>query len=115
LAKGILKWVIYIIAAGLIFLGIIFIISANLGTRYLFQGAVFIGVAIAILYFSREKKPLEIRQTVNLAGPIKVKETECPNCSAMLNPDTVEVIDGKPYMTCDYCGNKFEMTEEPKW
>jgi DNA-directed RNA polymerase subunit RPC12/RpoP len=103
------------IAAGLIFLGVIFMISANLGPQYLLQGAVFMGVAIALLYFTREKKSLEIKQTVDLSGPIKAKEIECPNCSAMLNPDTVEVIDGKPYMTCDYCGNKFEMTEEPTW
>jgi DNA-directed RNA polymerase subunit RPC12/RpoP len=115
LAKGVLKWIIYAVAAGLIFLGVIFMISTNLGFQYFLEGAVFIGVAVAILYFSREKKPLEIRQTVNLAGPIKVKEMECPTCSAILNPDTVEVIDGKPYMTCDYCGNKFEMTEEPTW
>jgi len=39
----------------------------------------------------------------------------CPNCGAIMNPEKVDVIDGKPYLTCDYCKNKFEMTEEPTW
>lgn len=115
MAKGVLKWFLYAISAGLIFLGIIFIISTNLGLQYFLEGTIFIGVAVLIIYFSREKKPIEIKQTLDISGPAKVKEIKCPNCGAILSPDTLQVIDGKPYMKCDYCGNKFEVTEEPKW
>ena len=115
MAKGVLKWFLYLISAALIFLGIIFIMASYAEFIRLFEGLVFIGVAILIVYFSREKKPVEIRQTVELSGAPKVKESKCPNCGAILNPNTVQVIDGKPYMTCEYCGNKFEITEEPKW
>ena len=115
MAKGVLKWAIYIVSAVLIFLGIIFMISTNLGFQYFLEGAVFIGVAIVLLYFSREKKPVEIKLTLDISGVAKVKEINCPNCNAILDPNTVQVIDGKPYLTCSYCGNKFELTEEPKW
>lgn len=115
MARGVLKWLLYLVSAGLIFLGIVFIISTNLGFQYFLEGTVFISVAILIVYFGREKKPVEVRQTVDLSGPAKVREIRCPNCGAILNPDTTQVIDGKPYMRCSYCGNKFEITEEPTW
>lgn len=110
-----MKWLLYAISAGLIFLGIIFIMASYAETIRFFEGLVFIGVAILIVYFGREKKSIEIKQTLDLSGAGKVKEIKCPNCGAILNPDTVQVIDGKPYMKCEYCGNKFEVTEEPKW
>lgn len=115
MAKGVLKWFLYIVSAGLIFLGIIYIISTNLGFQYFIEGAAFLILAVLIIYFSREKKPIEIKQTLEISGFPKIKEIKCPNCGAIVNPDTVQVIDGKPYMKCNYCGNKFEVTEEPKW
>ena len=115
MAKGILKGVLYLISAGLIVLGILFMISTNLGFQYFLEGVAFLGVAILIIFLSREKKPVEIKQTLDISGASKVKEIKCPNCGAIINPDTVQVIDGKPYMKCRYCGNKFEITEEPKW
>ncbi len=45
-----------------------------LGLQYFLEGAVFIGIAVLIVYFSREKKPIEIKQTVDLSGAAKVKE-----------------------------------------
>ena len=115
MAKGALKWFLYIATAGLTALGILFIMAAYAETIRLVEGIIFIAVALTIAYFARERKPIEIKKTVTVTGPIKVKEIRCPNCGAILNPDKVQVIDGKPYMTCDYCGNKFEITEEPTW
>ena len=115
MAKGAIKGFLYIAAAGLIVLGIIFIMAAYANTIRLVEGVIFIAVAMTLLFLSRERKPIEIRKTVSVTGPITVKEIRCPNCSAVLNPDNVQVVDGKPYFTCEYCGNKFEITEEPTW
>lgn len=79
------------------------------------EGVAFIAVAALLIYFSREKKPIEIKQTISVSGPIKVKEIRCPHCGANLDAEKVVVVDGRPFMTCDYCGNKFEVTEEPTW
>ncbi len=115
MAKGALKYLAYAASACLIFLAIIFIMSTNLGITYFFEGLVFLGVAIVILVFSREKKPLEIKQTLTVTGPVAVKEVHCPVCNAVVDPTKVEVITGKPYLTCSYCKSKFELTEEPIW
>lgn len=115
MVRGPLKILVYLASAVLIFLGVIYIISTNLGVTYFFTGLAFLAVAILLLILSREKKPLEIRQTVAVTGPIKAKEVRCPNCSAIVDPTKAEVVDGKPYVTCRYCGNKFELTEEPTW
>jgi hypothetical protein len=115
MVKGPLKALVYLVSAGLIFLGIIFIISTNLGISYFLEGLVFLIVAGALLVLTREKKPLEIKQTIAVTGPVKVKEVRCPNCNAIVDPTKVTVSEGKPYVTCSYCGNRFELTEEPTW
>jgi DNA-directed RNA polymerase subunit RPC12/RpoP len=115
MVKGPVKWILYAAAAVLILLGILFVIASYANTLRLVEGVIFIAVAILIAYFTRERKPLEIKKTVSVTGPIKVKEIRCPNCNAIMNPDNIHVTDGKPYLDCEYCGNKFELTEEPTW
>ena len=115
MVRGPIKILVYLASAVLIFLGIIYVISTNLGITYFFTGLAFLAIASLMLILSRERKPLEIKQTVTVTGPIKVKEVRCPNCGAIVDPTKAEVVDGKPYVTCRYCGNKFELTEEPTW
>lgn len=115
MVRGPIKILIYVVSAVLVFLGLIFMISVNLGIANFFVGLAFLVVAGLLLFLSREKKPLEIKQTVTVTGPLKVKEIHCPNCGALVDPTKTEVVDGKPFVTCSYCGNKFELTEEPTW
>ena len=105
----------YLASAVLIFFGVVFMISANLGIVYFFEGLVFMAVAFLLLVLSRERKPLEIKQSLTVTGPIVVNEVRCPNCNAVVDPTKAEVFDGKPYVKCSYCGNKFELTEKPTW
>jgi predicted RNA-binding Zn-ribbon protein involved in translation (DUF1610 family) len=108
--------VAYIIAAVLIFLGLIFMIASNdLGIGDFFIGLVFVIIAIILIFVVRPKRTLEVKQTLTVTGPVKVVEVRCPNCGALVDPTKTEVKDGKPYVTCDHCGNKFELTEEPTW
>lgn len=115
MAQGALKWVLYIISAGCIILGCLFLIAAAYDQYRIIPGTVLVAIAIIILYLSREKRQIEIKQTVSVSGPIKLKEIRCPNCSASLEAEKLVVVDGKPFITCDYCGHNFEVTEEPTW
>lgn len=115
MVRGSIKILIYVVSAVLVFLGLIFMISVNLGIANLLVGLTFLVVAGLLLFLGREKKPLEIKQTVTVTGPLKVKEIRCPNCNALVDPTKTEVVDGKPFVTCRFCGNKFELTEEPTW
>lgn len=116
MASGALKWLIYLISAGLIVLGGLFLMASYPPYMYrLPEGLAFISVALVLLYFFRERKPIEISQEVTVSGPIKVKEVRCPNCGANLDVDRLEVVNGRPFMKCEYCGHQFELTEEPTW
>lgn len=115
MVRGAIRILIYVVSAVLIFLGLIFMISVNLGMIYFFEGLVFLVVAGLLLFLSWERKPLEIKQTVTVTGPLKVNEIHCPNCGALVDATKTEVVDGKPFVTCRFCGNKFELTEEPTW
>ncbi|MGD0029090.1 MAG: hypothetical protein ABSC91_09145 [Candidatus Bathyarchaeia archaeon] len=115
MVRGPTKILIYVVSAVLVFLGLIFMISVNLGLVNFFVGLAFLVFAGLLLFLSREKKPLEIKQTVTVTGPLKAREIHCPNCNALVDPTKTEVVDGKPFVTCSYCGNKFELTEEPTW
>ncbi len=115
MAKGLLKAVVYALSALLLFLGAVFMISFNLGITYFFVGLIFTSIAIILLLFSRERKPIEIKQTISVGGPVKVKEARCPVCGAIIDVTKVKIVAGKPIVKCDYCGNNFELTEEPLW
>ncbi len=109
------KIAVYIVSAILVFFGVVFMISYNIGIENFFVGLIFVIIAAGMLFAIRERKPVEIRQTVTVTGPVKMKEVRCPNCGALVDPMKAQVIEGKPYVTCDHCGNKFELTEEPTW
>jgi len=115
MVRGPIKILIYVVSAVLVFLGLIFMISVNLGIEYFLVGLAFLAVAGLLLFLGWERKPLEIKQTVTVTGPLKVREIHCPNCNALVDATKTEVVDGKPFVTCSYCGNKFELTEEPTW
>jgi DNA-directed RNA polymerase subunit RPC12/RpoP len=115
MTRSAVRILVYLVSAVLIFLGAIFMISVNLGIVYFFEGLVFLVVACLLLVLSRERKPLEIKQTLTVTGPVKVKEVRCPNCNAVIDATKAEVFEGRLYVRCSYCGNKFELTEEPTW
>ncbi len=115
MVRGPVRILIYVVSAALVLLGLTFMISVNLGIVYFLEGLVFLVVAGLLLLLSIEKKPLEIKQTLTVTGPLKVREIHCPNCGALVDVTKTKVVDGKPFVTCNYCGNKFELTEEPTW
>lgn len=113
--RSVAKIAVYIISALLLFLGSMFIMSFNLGIFYFLVGVIFTSIAIILLVLSRERKPVEIKQTISVSGPIKVREVRCPVCGAIIDITKTSVVAGKPVVTCNYCGNNFEITEEPLW
>lgn len=114
-ASKAVRALVYIVAAVLVFFGIVYMISYNLSIWNIIIGLVLVVIAGAALFAIRERKPIEIRQTVTVTGPVKAVPVKCPNCGAIVDPMKAQVIEGKPYVTCDHCGNKFELSEEPTW
>jgi DNA-directed RNA polymerase subunit RPC12/RpoP len=115
MVHGVLRIVTYLVSAVLIFFGLVFVISVNLGPIYFLVGLVFLAVAGVFLLLARAKKPLEIKQTLEVTGPLEAKALRCPTCGASLDPAKAESLDGKLFVRCDHCGNRVELTEEPTW
>jgi hypothetical protein len=106
--------------AVLFFFGIIFAwstgadISAGLKvTRLIIASMLFI-VGFGIAYHIT-KKPTTIIQRLEVSGQMKAVPIRCPNCSASVDANQIKIVSGVPYATCPYCGQTFEVTEEPKW
>lgn len=106
--------------AVLFFFGIIFAWSTGVdipielkATRLIVAGMLFaVGFGIA---YHITKKPTTIVQKLEVSGEMKAVPIKCPNCSASVNPDQIKIVSGVPYATCPYCGQTFEVAEEPKW
>ena len=104
----------------LFFFGIIFAwstgadIAVELKTTRLIIAAMLFVVGFGIAYYVT-KKPKTIVQRLELSGQMKAVAIKCPNCSASVNANAIKIVSGVPYATCPYCGQTFEITEEPKW
>lgn len=107
----------YIVAAALLILGLLFAWASSVQETAARLGVALISVAaaLAIIYFLQRSKPTEIVQKLEVSGAMKAQEIRCPNCSAVLTMDLAKVVDGIPTIKCPYCGNSFEVTENPKW
>jgi len=106
--------------AVLFFFGIIFAWSTGAdisveskATRLIIAAMLFV-VGFGIAYYIT-KKPKTIIQKLEVSGQMRTVALKCPNCSASVGADQIKIVSGVPYATCPYCGQTFEITEEPKW
>ncbi len=113
-----------IASAVLLFFGFIFLLSAGSvaltqqqQVLRLVEGAVLliVGFVIAYVAYVFSRKPTTIIQQLEISGQMKAAALKCPHCSASVDANQIKIVSGVPYATCPYCGNTFEVTEEPKW
>jgi uncharacterized membrane protein len=98
----------------LFFFAIIFAFATNYWPTGLIASAMLFIVALGIVYIVT-KKPKTVIQQVEVSGQMKAVGLKCPNCSASVDAKQIKIVSGVPYATCPYCGNTFEVAEEPKW
>jgi len=103
-----------IVIAVLFFFGIIFALASVYAPTRLIVAALLFVVGFGIAYYVT-KKPKTIVQRLEVSGQMKEVALKCPNCSASVNANEIKIVSGVPYATCPYCGQTFEITEEPKW
>ncbi|MDY6876978.1 MAG: hypothetical protein SWK90_12355 [Chloroflexota bacterium] len=114
----------YIIAAILIFFGVLFIwaaFSPQGETGWIVVGIISaaIGLGIIGLIKFREPKPAqapqEIIQKIDLSGDIEMETLKCQKCGGELQKDSITVKEGGIFISCPYCGSAYQMVEDPKW
>jgi predicted RNA-binding Zn-ribbon protein involved in translation (DUF1610 family) len=115
----------YVVAAILLFFGVLWLLSAfsaetlNPGGRLLVGGLlVLIGLGIVVAVRLREPKPeqqVTIRQEIEIGGDVDMETLKCRNCGAQLDKSAISVAEGAVIVSCPYCGTTYQIVEEPKW
>ena len=117
-----MKTVAYIVAAILIFFGVLFIWGA-FGEEghfsWIFVGiaSAAIGLGIIWLVNRREAAAQEQKVTldIDLSGDVDLEKFQCEQCGGNLSADNVKMIAGAPTVNCPYCGAVYQISERPKW
>ena len=118
------KIVGYIIAAILIFFGVLFIwaaFSPEGETGWILVGVISVAIGLGIigLIKFRQPKPAqppqEIIQKIDLSGEIELETLKCQKCGGELQKDSITVKEGAVFISCPYCGSAYQLVEEPKW
>ena len=105
-----------LLAAILMFFGIIFLIASVYESTRIITGSIFVLTSfLIILYVYKTRPQPPKRYQVELPSEVKTKTLKCPNCSASISMENVRVVTGLTYADCPYCGHHFQLTEEPKW
>jgi len=114
----------YIVAATLVFFGVLFIWGAfspegEIGWIVVGIISVAVGLGIIALVKFREPKPTqppqEIIQKIDLSGDIEMETLKCQKCGGELQKDSITIKEGAVFISCPYCGSAYQMVEEPKW
>lgn len=113
-----LKIVLGVVVVGILFFfGIIFALASVYAPTRLIVSVLLFAVGFIIIYVMNimTKKPRTIIQRLEMSGEMKSVPLKCPNCSASIDTAQIKIVSGVPYATCTYCGQTFQVTEEPKW
>lgn len=113
-----MKIVLYLLAAALGFVGLMFLIGFQGNIGRLVIGLVLLVAAGALVYMSRVQPQVTqttMVQKIDLTGDVRLEEMRCRNCQGVIGKDNIEVKAGAIYVECPYCGATYQLEEEPKW
>ena len=124
---GVIRIIAYIIAAILIFFGVLFIWAA-FGEVFtpscLITGLVTIGIGFGIIITGTlvgrraAKTPTDstpVKLQIDLPANVDLDTIMCKSCGGSLTMDNIKMIAGAPVVSCPYCGTTYQLTEDPKW
>jgi hypothetical protein len=116
------KIIAYIVAAILIFFGVLFIWGStgqggSLG--WIPIGIISVGIGLVLIFWAA-RRPAQANQTnvtlnVDLPGNVSMDTIKCKSCGGTLAPEDIKMAAGAPVVTCPWCHTTYQLTEEPKW
>lgn len=116
-----------IVAAILIFFGVLFIYSAFASPEAgaapvnpignLVTGIISVTIGLGIAWYVNRKPPAEQKVTYNveLSGDVNLEDMKCRNCGGALSAKNIKMVAGAPWVECPYCGATYQLEEKPKW
>jgi len=114
------KIVVYLTAAGLALLGLLFVVAAGQGNAVVrvVIGVVCLGAAAALVALLRLKPTHEthVHQTqLDLSGDVSLQQITCNQCGATLSEKSITVTAGAVFVKCEFCAAEYQLEEAPKW
>lgn len=117
------KIIAYILAAILIFFGVLFIwgaFSPQGEPGWILVGLLSVGIGFIFIFFASRRKPQpqaegSVTLKLDLPGEINLETIKCRSCGGVLTAKNIELVAGSPVVTCPYCNTTYQITEEPKW
>ncbi len=112
----------YIVAAILIFFGVLFIWGST-GDQgsvgWIPVGIISVAIGLVLIFWASRKpaQPADTNVTVNidLPGDVNMDTIKCKACGGTLKPEDIKLVAGAPVVTCPWCHTTYQLTEEPKW
>ncbi|HEY4693467.1 MAG TPA: hypothetical protein VIH16_08520 [Bellilinea sp.] len=116
------KIIAYIVAAILIFFGVLFIWGST-GDQgsvgWIPVGIISVGIGLVLIFWASRKpaQPADTNVTLNidLPGNVNMDTIKCESCGGTLKPEDIKMVAGAPVVTCPWCNTTYQLTEEPKW
>ena len=115
----------YIIAAILIFFGVIFIwgaFSPQGQVGWILIGLISVGIAFGVIWFASRRLGASagagdqnVTLKIDLPADVNLDTLKCQSCGGVLTTDNIKMVAGAPVVTCPYCNTTYQLTEEPKW
>jgi hypothetical protein len=119
------KIIAYIVAAILIFFGVLFIwgaFSPDGSLGWIPVGLISVLIGFGIIWLAGRKKsetadgsPNNVTYKVDLSGDVNLETFKCKSCGGSLTTDNIKMVAGAPVVSCPYCNTTYQLTEEPKW
>lgn len=107
----------YVASGALILLGVIFLLASAYAASRVSVGTILVllGLAIAYVAWRSGARQVSVKYEIQAPGTLKIESLKCPNCGADVDPSKIQLRVGAPWVKCTYCGQEFQVTEEPKW
>lgn len=118
------KIIAYIIAAILIFFGVLYILGAfspEGSVGWIFTGIIIVGIGFGIILLASRFSPAapssgqNVTLKVDLPANINLDTLKCKSCGGALTMENIQMVAGAPVVSCPYCKTSYQLTEEPKW
>ena len=119
------RTIVYILAAVLLFFGVLFIwaafsdqISQKWGTMAV--GVVSLAVAFGLIWFGgrlgkKAAQEVTIVQKIDFSGDVQLEKLTCNSCGGALTAENITMLAGAPVVHCPFCGASYQLEEKPKW
>ena len=113
-----MKVFVYVLAAGLALLGLVFVLAAGQGNAVprVIIGLICLGAAGALVALIRLKPTHHTHvHQMELTGDVSLQDITCKQCGATLSEKSIQVKAGAVFVKCEFCSAEYQLEEAPKW